>query len=1047
MDPPGTREGVRDTVRPPRQCPQATRNNSETSGSRGDRGPSPGYPQRGPPCSGSTVALAAVETGKEQQHRHNTRACTARRARVDEVTDDSDTSTEGLAMPSRSQDTSHQRGNPRVTGSRAGGNVSGLAPGQGQAVNPRQGGAADRQQRPPRGCPQDEEHAPAFFIRKRNAQQINNPRIKKNTRASLKLHALNINGMHSASLPNEGNKWHGIHRMMGEKRIGVLIVSETHMSAEQTVQIQDSFIGKRLHIINSEFPDKPSTKGVAIVLNKDHTNIEGVKVHYLIPGRAILAVLPWHGTHTLTVLGIYAPVDSDEEKIKFWNELTELWMTTNLPVPDATGGDLNLVPDAIDRQPHKTDKDEVIAAYLRFTRTLGLIDGWHKILVSPALMKQCQHWEIEDVGTIADHRMVSVMITAPGAPYIGKGRWAMPQFLAEDNGFMRDASRALYDLEKQMDRERTQEENAQTKFKAFKDQQLAAARRRVCDIRRSLGAEKKSFWKSEGGNPGRQYQLPPSRSPGDDHQNPETRSLLLTPAEMVAKIQKRIDEIIDLQNERKRLETRVRGKTELGHITKYAVNLSSDKKPRDTIDFLQRTDTVPARGSKKSSEMAEIARDYHKDLQSDGQNIPQSVREAALTEALNAVPPPCPGVNMEGLRKKVTEDDVRQSLLSAAPGKAAGMDGIIAEFWQKLNRMYEDSQKTKGDSNQDQERGNIVKVLTWVYNDVEEHGVVEGTDFALGWMCPIFKKKDKTDIANYRPITVLNTDYKIFTKALTNKLAEVAPYLIHKDQSGFMKNRRITDAIYLAMEVVEYAEEDLKNGAIVALFQEKAYDKTLHPYLWSTLRKHGIPELFISTVKSLYTFADTQVIINGEISSAFRVTRGVRQGDPLSCLLFNLAIEPLASMLRASNLRGYAIPGAAERAVVQLFADDTTVYLHELDNFADLQRILNKWCTASGAKFNASKTEIIPFGNEVYRAQLLTSRKLNPQDDPIPENVHIVKDGKAVWIPEGFVGNNVNAFAVWTPVLDKVDTDYARWSNINPTMDMRKNIDQIVAGS
>jgi hypothetical protein len=234
---------------------------------------------------------------------------------------------------------------------------------------------------------------------------------------------------------------------------------------------------------------------------------------------------------------------------------------------------------------------------------------------------------------------------------------------------------------------------------------------------------------------------------------------------------------------------------------------------------------------------------------------------------------------------------------------------------------------------------------------------------------------------------VLNSDYKIFTTALANKLSRVAPYLIHKDQSSFMKGRKITDAIYLAMEVVEYSEEDLQNGVIVALDQEKAYDKTLHPYLWDTLRKHGIPDLFINTVKSLYKFADTHVIVNGEMSSSFRVIRGVRQGDPLSCLLFNLAIEPLASMLRKSGLRGYNIPGVAEKAVVQLFADDTTAYLNEHDSFNDLNRVLDKWCLASGARFNITKTEIIPFGAPEFRARLLETRRLHPEDDQIPPNI------------------------------------------------------------
>jgi hypothetical protein len=139
---------------------------------------------------------------------------------------------------------------------------------------------------------------------------------------------------------------------------------------------------------------------------------------------------------------------------------------------------------------------------------------------------------------------------------------------------------------------------------------------------------------------------------------------------------------------------------------------------------------------------------------------------------------------------------------------------------------------------------------------------------------------------------------------------------------------------------------------------------------------HGLPEFFIDTVKSLYRFADTHVIINGEMSSTFRVFRGGCQGDPLSCLLFNLAIEPLASMLRGSNMRGYSIPDVAEKAVVQLFADDTTAYLSEHNSFEDLKKILDKWCLASGARFNVAKTEIIPFGNLKYRERLIETRRL-----------------------------------------------------------------------
>ncbi|KAF8184119.1 hypothetical protein K438DRAFT_1599014, partial [Mycena galopus ATCC 62051] len=155
-------------------------------------------------------------------------------------------------------------------------------------------------------------------------------------------------------------------------------------------------------------------------------------------------------------------------------------------------------------------------------------------------------------------------------------------------------------------------------------------------------------------------------------------------------------------------------------------------------------------------------------------------------------------------------------------------------------------------------------------------------------------------------------------------------------------------------------------------------------------------------------------------------------------------------MIKNSNLRGYSIPGAAERAVVQLSADDTTVYLHEQDRFEDLKDILDRWCLASGARCNSSKTEIIPFGKDSYREFLIATRRLNPVDEAIPGGIHIAKEGEAVRILGGIVGNGIDAFAVWAPILDKIDSDYLqyeRWTNINPTMDMRKNIDQIVVGS
>ena len=95
-------------------------------------------------------------------------------------------------------------------------------------------------------------------------------------------------------------------------------------------------------------------------------------------------------------------------------------------------------------------------------------------------------------------------------------------------------------------------------------------------------------------------------------------------------------------------------------------------------------------------------------------------------------------------------------------------------------------------------------------------------EFADGWMCPIYKNKDRADIANYRPITVLNSDYKILTKLLTMRLTGVAPKLVHEDQAGIITGRHATNHTELANLVIRSCAVKGVNGAIISLDQEKA---------------------------------------------------------------------------------------------------------------------------------------------------------------------------------------------------------------------------------
>jgi hypothetical protein len=109
----------------------------------------------------------------------------------------------------------------------------------------------------------------------------------------------------------------------------------------------------------------------------------------------------------------------------------------------------------------------------------------------------------------------------------------------------------------------------------------------------------------------------------------------------------------------------------------------------------------------------------------------------------------------------------------------------------------------------------------------------------------------------------------------------------------------------------------------------------------------------------------------------------MRQGDPLSCALFNLAIKPLACNLRNNNyIQGITVPALEEKIITNMFADDTTLYLSKEDRFDHAEDLLKRWCDISGVKFNLGKSEIIPLGTTEHRATVVTSRKIIPPTGP-----------------------------------------------------------------
>ena len=474
--------------------------------------------------------------------------------------------------------------------------------------------------------------------------------------------------------------------------------------------------------------------------------------------------------------------------------------------------------------------------------------------------------------------------------------------------------------------------------------------------------------------------------------------------------------------------------------------ISKDCKPHDLIRRLKIPNSEPPQYERDTVRMACLTRNYHEALQQDGlpANETEEEFEWALTENLHHIPGSqlLEEPTLTSLNWNITQAQVKEALHLSKNGSATGVDGCPYELWKTLHLRYNAA------CQMNKTGFNITKVLTEVFNDIQIHDVDPNTPFALGWMCPIYKKKDPTEISNYRPITLMNTDYKILTKVLALQLTQPIYTLVHEDQVGFITQQSIFNHIRLARAIITYAEVMEEDGVIIALDQEKAYDKIRHDYLWKTLEVFHIPPTFIKTVKSLYQHAHTKVAINGVFSDPFHVTRGVRQGDPLSCPLFDLAIEPLACMLRSdANLQGIPIPGLPRNVLVTMFADDTTLFLSKYDRFDDVQITLDKWCRTSGVKFNIEKTEIIPIGTIDHRSVIPTSQKINPLDQNLLDNkIHIAKDGDATHSLGTWIGNHVNDLTPWEPILDKINKALASWHHTRPTLHGKRLIIQSVIG-
>lgn len=181
------------------------------------------------------------------------------------------------------------------------------------------------------------------------------------------------------------------------------------------------------------------------------------------------------------------------------------------------------------------------------------------------------------------------------------------------------------------------------------------------------------------------------------------------------------------------------------------------------------------------------------------------------------------------------------------------------------------------------------------------------------------KGKDHSDCANYRPISLLNTDIKMYARIMALRLHWYINKLVHPDQTGFMSGRLAADNIRRLLHVIHESRACSTPAAVLSLDAEKAFDRLERDYLWSVLDAYGFSKGFVNMIKVLYKNPTASVITNGVHSLPFNLQRGTRQGCPLSPMLFALSLEPLAQLIRQENVCSVSLLQTTHHSMRMIF--------------------------------------------------------------------------------------------------------------------------------
>lgn len=317
------------------------------------------------------------------------------------------------------------------------------------------------------------------------------------------------------------------------------------------------------------------------------------------------------------------------------------------------------------------------------------------------------------------------------------------------------------------------------------------------------------------------------------------------------------------------------------------------------------------------------------------------------------------------LDNEITLPELTRALNSMKLNKTPGLDGLTVElyqtFWDKLGPIY-------------------LHLIQYCLRQGQLNATAR-----QGLIQQIPKKdRDPLMIANWRPLTLLNVDYKILSKCLALRMKLVLPDIIDDHQTGFMAGRDISTNIRKVIEVIEYCKEADIPGVIMSVDFEKCFDKIEKTAIFGALEYFNFGPRFIAYSKLLFEDFVSRVQCNGFLSDTISVSRSTHQGCPAAPFFYLLCGQIFSHLITNNpNIRGIRINDVEE--LLSQFADDTDLFLsYEPVTFREIDSVFQIIHDHMGFTVNYDKTTVYRIGSlRNTNAIMYTKRPLAWTNDPI----------------------------------------------------------------